>query len=172
MPPGGTAEIVVGYDPVLESAGEAAASLTVGSNAFGEPTIVLPITGRGADRHLALSTLTLEFPPTRRNSESTLDVTVQNTGEAPLALSALTFSGDGAAAFSTAQGAATLAPGGELTFTVRFRPTAAALFNGALVLTNDDDGQPMASIALSGLGILPPLSIAPGELQANIVRWA
>jgi outer membrane protein OmpA-like peptidoglycan-associated protein len=167
--PGGTAEIVVGYDPTLESDGEPAAALTVTSNAFGEPTIVLPITGRGADRHIALSQLALAFPPTRRNSESTLDVIVQNTGEAPLALAELTFVGDGAAAFSTAQGPATVPPGGELSITVRFRPTAAAMFSGELVLTNDDDGLPMAAIALSGLGVLPPLSIAPGELSANVV---
>jgi outer membrane protein OmpA-like peptidoglycan-associated protein len=129
----------------------------------------LPITGRGADRHIALSSGTLDFPATRRNQVRELQVTVSNTGEAPLALSGFSFSGDGAAAYSTNQTATTVGPNDDLVVSVFFRPTAAAGFSASMTIINDDDGLPMARVDLGGVGTLAPLLVSPGAITANVV---
>src|SRR5690606_18344289 len=64
--PGGTFDVLVEYQPAVESAAESAV-LTITSDAFLAPAVMVPMSGRGIDRHIALSALEVLFPDTYRN---------------------------------------------------------------------------------------------------------
>ena len=87
------------------------------------------------------------------------DVTLTNTGQAPLAVSGLALAGTDAADFAVAAGgdacaATTLQPGGSCTVTVTFSPLAVGARAGTLVVTHDGLNAPF-SVQLQGQGNAP-----------------
>jgi outer membrane protein OmpA-like peptidoglycan-associated protein len=172
--PGNTFDITVQYAPTVESASDNA-TLGIVSNAYGETLIEVPITGRGVDRHLALSTMTLNFPETYRNPADppTQTLTIHNMGGAPLAISMIVAGGPGAEAYAV-QGPSTLtvAPQGSADVVVAFAPPAANPdYTATLTIINDDDANPMAQVTLAGAGVLPNVALTPAtmiELRAGV----
>ena len=169
--PGGEGTIEVRYQPELESAGDFAI-LALGTNVPETPQVGVSLSGRGVDRHIDVSPLTISFAPTYRNPavppEAVLEV--RNTGETPLVLGELTIEAEGAAAGSfsiVGQVAGVLEPGGSSTVTVRFTPRAAPEepLQAALLIVNDDDSRPIVRIDLSGVGLLPPLSASVTSIE-------
>ncbi len=95
-----------------------------------------------------------------------------NAGEVPLAVSALSFEGQDAAAFLIdgvfPAAGLTLEPGAGVNVRLKFRPTSAqqTQYSAEAVIASDDKDQPEIRVALSGT--LRPN--APPQLCVNIVR--
>jgi len=83
----------------------------------------------------------------------TLVATIANTGTADLAISGV--SGPAAPFSVVASNCATVAAGDSCQVDVLFAPTSAGSFAGTLAVSSDDPDQPVASIALTGIGISP-----------------
>ena len=167
---GAFADVTVSYNPTLESGGEAPASLRLPTSAPGLPPVEIPLTGRGLDRHIALSSFVLDFPLVVRNAPRAvaMELTASNTGEAVLSLSSALSSESGAFRLVGAPPTA-IDPGETISLTVEFLPTSEGPDSATLVLTNDDDALPMARVAVSGIGILPPMTLNPGAIDLGAV---
>ncbi|MCG8424787.1 MAG: choice-of-anchor D domain-containing protein, partial [Proteobacteria bacterium] len=168
--PNGTFDIVVEYQPTVEAVADTA-ELRVISDAFPPVPTTVPLSGRGIDRHIDVSSLQVDFRDTYRNPEqpSQRTLTVTNNGEAPLRLTMLMTSGVGASAFSiqTAQ-PVDVAGQSSADLVVQFAPNAAsAAFEATLTIVNDDDENPMVDVQLRGRGILPNVAFMPGNLPVS-----
>ncbi len=90
-------------------------------------------------------------------SSASKTYTVRNTGNATLSGLAVAFSGANAADFSvTTAPAATVAPGGNTTFTVRFAPVGFGARSAAMMLASNDADENPFDVALTGSGIVTP----------------
>src|SRR5205807_9838699 len=112
-----------------------------------------------------LSVSSLQFPQQPVLSTTTRDVTLTNTGTAPLALSSVSAGGDFGATHNWPRPPATLAPNAACTITVSFTPsTGNGTINGSLVLT-DNAGSGAESIPLSGSGQWGELNSSPATID-------
>ena len=122
--------------------------------AGGQTQASITATGRGIDRTLEIAAVPA-FPPTFRNPGDAAPVqaiTVRNTGEAPLSISALMITGDPVWQLAEA-GPIDIPGGGSHDVLVRFSPTTiGAAPAGQLTLMNNDNANPMAVVTLSGEG--------------------
>src|SRR5690606_29527017 len=89
LQPGAGLQIEVVYTPLVEA--DDYAVLVIETDSPDTPRLEITLAGRGVDRHIAVSLPSIEFPPTYRNprTPSAVELQVQNTGESPLALSAV-----------------------------------------------------------------------------------
>jgi hypothetical protein len=92
-------------------------------------------------------------------------VTVTNTGSANLVFSGINVSSNFAidAAQSTCSTAASVVPAGNCHVAVKFAPTATGAVAGALTLADNTPNSPQ-SVALSGTGTAPGVSLTPSSL--------
>lgn len=107
----------------------------------------------------------------------TKNFTIHNTGNENLTIGTFSFIGGNASEF-TRQGTApsTIAPGGNVTFTIRFLPTGGGLRTTTIsIVTNDADENPY-NFALSGTGAAPEINvtgntnIADGDTSATAAK--
>ncbi len=96
----------------------------------------------------------LAFGNVASATTATLTVQVFNVGSAPLVISSFART-SGSATFSVVGAAlpATLAPGAELDFTVKFAPTATGNATAMFQLASNDPSAPTVNVAASGVGI-------------------
>jgi outer membrane protein OmpA-like peptidoglycan-associated protein len=167
IPVGGTLDLDVAFQPGLMrdcNPADPDAFVDVESDGYTVPMARVQLDGCGLDRIISLSTMALPFPPTYRNpaDPETLDIVVENTGTFKLEVYA-TATSDLDVFRVVGGGPQTLLPEETRTLTVEFHPTAASAipFDGQLVISNDDDMNDMASIALTGRGILPEVVCDP-----------
>ena len=79
--------------------------------------------------------------------------TIQNTGTAALTVGTVSISGTHASNFTvTAQPAASVAPGGSTTFSVRFDPSATGLRTASLSFSNNDASENPYNYSIQGTG--------------------
>jgi outer membrane protein OmpA-like peptidoglycan-associated protein len=157
IPPDGEVTVDITYQPTVESAGDYAV-LVLETDSPEAPIVEVTLSGRGLDRHIAVSDPDVRFPDTYRNpiAPATLPLEITNTGESPLRLEAVMIDGD---AFSLAgELPEEIPPLDSVTVELRFHPPAAGELTGAILLVNDDDQRPMLRVDLSGAGILPPIT--------------
>ncbi len=167
--PGGSADIEVEYRSTNVS--ENAATLTITSNADCGDETVIDLLGHGIDREIDLSTYSLDFPETYRNTAtpSTQSFTISNLGEADLNVSMVETSGAGRAAFAFAEAVPSVVAGGATaTVTVEFTPTAAGEFLAEITLGTDDSDEGVAHISLEGIGRVPNID-APVDIDLGRV---
>lgn len=131
----------------------------------------------GASSGIAMAPVPSPVPPAVRISPSSLQYANQNTGTSsasqtvtltnfggsPLVLSSIGASGD----FSAANNCGSSLPGGQnCTATVVFAPVATGVRTGALKFSDNSANEGASqSVALSGTGTKPVLSIAPSGLS-------
>lgn len=90
----------------------------------------------------------------RRTTSAAKQVTVTNTGSAPLAISSVALAGTNPADYlitANGCGGQTLAPGATWTVSSAFRPTAGGTRTASLRFTDNAPGSPH-SVALAGKG--------------------
>lgn len=172
--PGGQVDIDITYTPVVESEGDYAV-MVISTNVGTAPEASVTLSGRGIDRHIAVSAERIEFPATYRNpaSPTTFDLDVSNTGEEPLLLSAVMLGGADAASFSLVSDVpAQIDPLGKITLTIDFAPTRAGTdpIQAQLLFVNDDDQSPMLRVDLAGTGVLPPVEASRDEIDYGSVN--
>ena len=157
--PAAALTVTVTYTPTSEAAPNQADSFTLTHSVAGDIANVpgsqtLTVRGRGVDRHLALAPVPA-FPATFRNPGAAApvrNITVINTGEATLAISAVMVTN--AEVWQVDTTPVDIAGGASHEFAVTFSPTVAGPApQGELVFSNDDDQQPMATVLLDGLGV-------------------
>ena len=89
-------------------------------------------------------------------------VTISNSGDAPLVVSAITAAGTG---FSVVSGGAagSIAAGGSQAVVVRFAPTAVGAATGTLTIASNDSDEPSTVVSLTGTGVavptVPPITL-------------
>jgi len=97
--------------------------------------------------------------------------TITNMGTATLSNKTVTISGTGAADFSiTTQPGASVAVGGNTTFTVQFNPSATGLRSAALSFTNNDPNENPFNFSIQGSGTsAPEIDVQGGSPLVSIV---
>src|SRR5262249_21944442 len=150
--PGSSSTFNVVFQPA--AAGSASGNVSIVSNAAGSPTS-LPLSGTGvaATLTLSFSTSNIAFGNVGTGLSSTQGVTVTNTGNSNVQISAITASGTGYS-LSGASTPVTLTPSQNMTFNVIFAPTTVGSFPGSVTVTSNATGSP-AAITLSGSGVTP-----------------
>lgn len=163
--------------------GAQTASLTVMDNAAGSPQQIA-LTGTATQAGVTLSSASVNFGNQAAGTASAaVSVTVTNSGNGPLVISGLSFSGSNASDFSQtnnctgATAASGIPAGGMCTVQIIFKPAcgpvASASRSAALSLADNAPGSPQA-IALAGTGtgtlcfIVPSgdstsASVSPGQ---------
>ncbi|CAN5921375.1 hypothetical protein BH11MYX3_BH11MYX3_17920 [soil metagenome] len=159
VPIGGHLDVVVTYTPTLEQAPNAfeqvVLSHSIAGVLNGPASQMITIRGRGVDRHIALDA-SPTFPDTFRNPGAMapmMPVTVRNTGEATLSISAVMVTNDNVwELLDTAP--VDIASMGSHEFMVRFSPKIAGKAPvGELTFMNNDNNTPMAVVLLNGNGL-------------------
>lgn len=136
------------------SAGSASGSLSLVSNAQTAPTAVIPLSGNGlplAPAGISVNPASLAFVTTSMGSTSTLDLTITNTGNADLIISAANFSGNSSFSAPGFLTPLTIGPAQSSPITVQLAPTATEILTGALTLVSNDVSSP-TNVPLSGTG--------------------
>lgn len=112
---------------------------------------------------LTPSTSAVAFGSALVGSSVNQSVSLKNTGTGSVTVSSVTTSGTG---FSVSgfSGAVTLSAGQSLTLSASFAPPQTGSTSGSLVVTSNATNSP-ATIALSGTGVQPRISVSPASLS-------
>lgn len=106
----------------------------------------------------------LSFGSVNVGSNAVLPVTVSNTGDADLTISAIS-SSDGQFTF-TPPAPVTIIPGGNQVFNVTFTPTSAGPKSGTISFTHNAAGSP-GTLAVSGTGVEPGPTFSANPTSLN-----
>jgi fibronectin type 3 domain-containing protein len=121
-------------------------------------TLLRPIAGTSGVPNIQLGPGRLIFNDVQGGTASpTQNVTIANTGETPLTVTALSLTGANPAAFElsgTPTLPATVGPGSSLVVGVAFNPTSAGPTGAILRVASNDPDNAQADITLRGLGTL------------------
>ena len=156
-----TCTVSVTFTPT--AAGAQGGTIYVATN-VGTPSVSL--TGSGTGPVATVSPASLNFGNVNLNTASgTQSVTINSTGTTALTISSISISGD----FSQTNNCpASLATGSNCVVQVTFNPILAGTRGGTLVI--DDNGSLGGhSISLSGTGLGPAFTLAPGSLSFGTV---
>ncbi len=147
---GGNCNISVIFDP--STGGNFAATLSVSDNAAGSPQTV-SLTGTGSAPQASLSSSSITFSTTTEGTTSApSSVTLNNAGNAPLNITAISLTGVNAGDFSESTTCgATLPAGSNCAISATFSPAAASSYSASITITDNAPGSPQ-TIALSGAG--------------------
>src|SRR5579862_7868780 len=162
LAPGKSTAFTVSFTPT--SGTNSSSSLMLVSNAPTSPTTI-PLSGTGSAQVLQLtpSTTSLSFGNQTLNASATQSVTLTNTGNAAVSISQVNVAGSG----FTLNGSAplvTLSAGQAASFSVTFTPTIAGNSTGTASVVSTAANSPL-SISLSGVGVQPQISVAPGSVS-------
>jgi Abnormal spindle-like microcephaly-assoc'd, ASPM-SPD-2-Hydin/Protein of unknown function (DUF1573) len=129
-------------------------------------TINLGGTGVATQATMTVNPSPVAFGNVSVGSNSTKTVTVSNTGNATLNITAATISGTGYTMSLTAP--TSVNAGGNTTFTVTFAPTTAASSTGTIQITSNASATP-ASVTLTGAGVQAQVSASPTSVAFSSV---
>jgi hypothetical protein len=145
------------------SAGTPSGAITITSNAQSSPlSITLSGTATQTQAQLVISPTSVSFGNVAVGSNSTQTITLTNTGNATLTISAAGVSGTGYSASGVSAGQV-IAAGQNATFTAKFAPTVSGSPSGVISISSNAPGSP-ATIALSGTGAQGVLSPSPASV--------
>ncbi|MEM8557056.1 MAG: choice-of-anchor D domain-containing protein [Bacteroidota bacterium] len=169
LAPGASATLGVSIDARRLIAGTYSKFINVVEGATGEITTVpvtLTVTGEGA---VTLSTSSVDLGEVAIGTARGQTLTVINEGTAPFTITGSSSTDPALEAFGLEVGA-TLLPGSETPFAVRFAPTAPGPFSGTLTITTDV-GE--ASVDVTAVGFEPPVAVVtPSELATSLAPGA
>jgi hypothetical protein len=172
LPVGGHLAFTVRFAPAGPLGGPISGTVVVDTDDPVNPQVTVPITGSVGAAAITLGSNALDFggrATDNRTSPHTRDlpVTVTNTGNCALSLTALAISGPAASDFAVVGAPAlpvSIGPGATLTLTVRFNPSASGVRNGSLDITTSDPVNPNVSVSLTGLGLVPAILTSSSSL--------
>jgi hypothetical protein len=136
----------------------------LGSATAGAPPLVTPTIAKGT---LTFSPASGSLGSVGLESSHSITVTIKNTGQASVAISAKSVTG---AEFSVTGLTApkTLAAGASMTVTAKFAPTIAGAASGSFSITSNATNS-AAKYLLSGTGVTPELTATPGSVSFGSV---
>jgi hypothetical protein len=141
-------------------------TVTVSVSGTGIPVPVADITV--TDTVAPVDDLQLPFATLTAGGSSDELVTVTNDGNADLNVGTIATVNPLAAPFSVVNdncSSQTVAPAGSCTFTVRFAPAAAGIFNDSLDIPSDDPDENPVTINVSGTGLAAGVNNPPSSPQ-------
>jgi hypothetical protein len=130
--------------------GSRTGTLSIANSATTAP-LTVALSGTAIQSRLQISPTGLSFGPIAVGSQTSLSLTLSNSGTAPITGIALAITGD--YAITQPCTLTTLAPAGSCTITISFTPTAADSRPGTLTITSSDATSP-AAVPLTGSGLL------------------
>jgi hypothetical protein len=151
---GGSATMTAQFAPT--SAGTAAGTITITSNATNSP-LVVSLSGTGIQGLLSANPSSINFGSLITGNTSTVNVTLTDTGTANVSISGASASGTSFRMSTLA--AQTLTPGGTATFTVTFAPTSNGSWTGNVSISSNAQGSPLV-IPLSGTSVATQAQIS------------
>ena len=147
------------------AAGARSASLSISDNATGSPqTVSLSGTGTIPIASIAPSSA-ITFPAQLVNTTSSgMNITLTNTGGAPLNISGITITGTNASDYSqTNTCGSSVAASGFCTISLTFHPAATGARTASLSIVDNASGSPQ-QVSLSGTGTAPAVTLVPSGL--------
>lgn len=159
LAPGDSCQVQVSFAPT--TAGPLSTEVVVESNA---PDASAEVTGTGIQPMFAVTPRSFDFGgrPLGTGPSAATRFAIANVGTASMAIGTVALGGPNASQFQLGAdhcSGATLKPGEECTLNVIFTPTE----TGMLSATIGVPGQAPSTIAISGTGTKPALSVSPGE---------
>ena len=173
---GGSCTQNVTFTP--SSVGAKTATLAITSNDGDTPTANVSLTGTGIAPDIDVAPVVLDFDPELVGATSAAkEVTISNTGSAPLNVNSIVISGTNASMFGVATGglapcaslSPTIAAGANCTVNVTFTPSSAGAKTATLAITSNDGDTPTANVPLTGTGMQGELSVTEGTIGTEII---
>jgi hypothetical protein len=167
VPARGTAEVAVSFRPT--SSGEVSGTVSILGDDSENPALTVPVKGTGIVPRAEVSPASLAFGEVNAGEPKNLPLTLRNTGEAPLTVSAAARSN---ARFSGVSPTVpfSVASGGRQEIVIRFLPMAAGEQSGKLVLSTNDPNRAGITVALTGTG-KALAGDARAEVSASIIEF-
>jgi hypothetical protein len=164
--------VTVRFSP--SAAGSQTGTLTLSTNDPARASVAIPLSGTGtsataASPSVSVSPASLDFGNVTAGQTRDLTLTVSNTGQASLTVSAASSSNS---LFTVASPAVPflVAAGSQQAVTVRFTPTAAGSQSGTLTLSTNDPARATVAVSLAGTGTAaggtpaPRIAVSPASL--------
>ncbi len=167
VPAGGEVTLQVGFDAAGLNGGDYLAEIRITSNDPDESPLVVPtgmhVTGAP---DIAVSETSLDYGELFIGVSRQDSVVVSNQGSDLLTVSSVTASpGD----FGVPGGGFSLAPGQNHALIVTFAPQSAGPIQGSLDITSDDPDEGQVTVALNGVGLVPPdIEVTPASLDTDL----
>jgi hypothetical protein len=162
----GGCTITVSFKPA--ATGTLTATVNLADNASGSPQKAT-LSGTGTAPVVSLTPATLTFSGTQvGNSAATQNITLKNTGAAPLSLNGtgqgISITGTGGASFSQTNACGTsVAAGASCLITVTFTPQATGTLTAKVSVADNATGSPQ-TVSLTGTGTAPAVSLSVTSL--------
>jgi len=166
--PGSSLDLGLTFDASGLLGGRYDADVVILSNDPDQPEVRIParlqVTGAP---DLALSAPSLDFGSVYVLGSADRMIQVSNTGTDLLQVAGVSADDTD---YSVSAASFSLAPGESRTLTVRFAPTTAEPHPATLTLASNDPDTPVATVALSGLGLVPPdISVSPASMTESLL---
>jgi len=145
------------------------ATITITDNAGNSPQTI-ELGGTGVEPPILLSATSLSFGSVFVGSSSgSQSVTLTNPGTAPLSVTSIAVTGTDASSFVFANTCGTsVAAGTSCTIHGHFAPAAGGALTASITITDNASTSPQA-IALSGTGVVPPVTLSATSLSFGSV---
>lgn len=174
-----TCTVKVAFAPGLATTpGAKSATLSISYAGGAGSPITVPLSGTATVAgHPEISLSRTSIPFGNQNvgvASGAQTVIVTNTGTAALTVASATLSGTNAANFAVTNGCVAAippapGPGNTCTVSVRFTPSSNGAKSATLTIASDDPTRPTVTVALTGTGVSPVISMTPtGTLAAPI----
>lgn len=156
------------------AAGLDTATLTIRSNAFNAPALIVTLTGSGIARAPAIvpGATALHFGTVQQGGYSLRILRVGNAGNDTLVISGFAMGGSDSLLFTVMRSCASrLAPGASDSMELRFTPASVGLKEAALLLASNDPNLPVARVTLRGVctAAVPTISLDASSLDFGTV---
>jgi hypothetical protein len=139
--------------------------ITIGSNDPVTPSLLVTLKGIGlAAPNITASPNPLTFPNVPVNTTQSHDITVNNTGLAPLTITGVTNpGGDFTMPANSCMGS--IAAAGSCTITINFKPASIGSQTSSVTINSNDPNTPALTVNISGSGFIGPnnakISVSP-----------
>ncbi len=160
LPPGQSSTFSVQFAPT--ATGSVSGSVSLVSDAPNSPGTIA-LSGTGVQPQLSVAPPSVSFGNVLVGSNGVQNLTLTNSGSASLTIAQGSFTGAGFS-ISGLTFPLTLAAGQSSTLSVQFAPAATGSVSGSLSLVSNAPNSP-STIALSGTGVQPQLSVTPPSVS-------
>ena len=165
---GQSVNLTISFAP--SAAGVSSGNLSLSTSGNVSPNSV-PLTGTGVQSQqtllLTVSPQSVSFGNVPVGSNGSQTVSLLNTGNGPVNVSQATMAGNGFGMSGLAV-PMTLGPGQSTAFTVSFAPAGAGSASGNISVVSNAANS-VSTVALSGMGVQPQISAAPGSVSFGTV---
>jgi MYXO-CTERM domain-containing protein len=149
--------LTVTFNPTAQGAADA--TLTLTTNDVARETVTVNLSGTGTNPIISVpNSLAFGEHPVGAPALTQM-LTVNNTGTGTLRITNIAISGPGAAAYTFTPSTLNVPGGQSGTLSVTFTPTAQGTADATLTLTTNDVARDTVTVALSGIGINPIISV-------------